>query len=67
MTLECENCHNNFILSCNSFSYWDSDFTLAGICPNCYKTINSKLKILVDDSKLILIKKKALEKRSLIE
>ena len=50
-------------MNCNSFSYYNPDSSLAGICSICYTNINSRLKILVDDSKLTLIRKKALKKR----
>lgn len=63
MIIKCEHCYNNFQLTCNSFSYWNPDSSLAGICSTCYTDINSRLKILVDESKLTLIRKKALKKR----
>ena len=63
MNIKCSHCSNNFKLTCNSFSYWNSDFSLAGICSTCYSDIDNKLKLLVDESKLTLIRKKAIKKR----
>ena len=63
MIIKCEHCYNNFQLAYNSFRYCNSDSSLAGICSVCYTDINSKLKILVDESKLVLIRKKAIKKR----
>lgn len=63
MIIKCEHCYNNFHMNCNSFSYCNPDSSLAGICSICYTDINSRLKILVDESKLTLIRKKALKKR----
>jgi len=66
MILRCQNCYQNFQLDSNSLSYLNPDFSLAGICSPCYYKIDSKLKLLVDVSKLRLIKKKALKRKELM-
>tara|TARA_B100001248_G_C27363070_1_gene447539 strand:+ start:301 stop:549 length:249 start_codon:yes stop_codon:yes gene_type:complete len=66
MILSCQNCYQNFQLDSNSLSYLNPDFSLAGICTSCYHEIDSKLKLLVDVSKLKLIKKKALKIKELM-
>ena len=61
--IECDHCSNNFMIHESNFYYWklfkNNKISISGICNNCYTDINSNLKVLVDDTKIAGIKRKA--------